>query len=391
VALGIGTLVALTLHIKEWRKHWEMPKVRAGAGEMMQNVLERCHKLNHIYRPSLVCTHAKAQFMVQWLMNRVYGDHWNYFEAEQFVLRDGQKASLMWLKESLRDGDPNNTDDDDDRPILALLYGVTGMPGNLVPWAKAAYKMSGWKVVVINRRGHTSPLTVPTFNIAGCLDDMACGVYHIQQHHPKSRLYCMGSSAGSGMVARYCDDPESCQFAASVAISCGFDFRGCIEAMNTTVSAALANMVRRFFMFRNKSLLEDQPFWKPLLEAKDLKEFISHMHNVTGHKSEEEYYDEHSADLQKPTAPVMFINAYDDPVFHGSFTFQHEKFAEVNPNAVFVQVNKGGHMTFYTGIAHLWAVEVGMQFLMAHHEEWLLQQAQKSQEGSEGGPKAQAA
>ena len=60
----------------------------------------------------------------------------------------------------------------------------------------------------------------------------------------------------------------------------------------------LANMVRRFFMFRNKSLLEDQPFWKPLLEAKDLKEFISHMHNVTGHKSEEEYYDEHSADLQ---------------------------------------------------------------------------------------------
>ena len=45
--------------------------------------------------------------------------------------------------------------------------------------------------------------------------------------------------------------------------------------------------------------------------------------------------------LQKPTAPVMFINAYDDPVFHGSFTFQHEKFAEVNPNAVFVQVNKG--------------------------------------------------
>ena len=54
-----------------------------------------------------------------------------------------------------------------------------------------------------------------------------------------SRLYCMGSSAGSGMVARYCDDPESCQFAASVAISCGFDFRGCIEAMNTTVSAAV--------------------------------------------------------------------------------------------------------------------------------------------------------
>ena len=73
----------------------------------------RCHKLNHIYRPSLVCTHAKAQFMVQWLMNRVYGDHWNYFEAEQFVLRDGQKVSgpvpFLSVKLAIRPSLPHAT------------------------------------------------------------------------------------------------------------------------------------------------------------------------------------------------------------------------------------------------------------------------------------------
>ena len=92
------------------------------------------------------------------------------------------QTSLMWLTESMEGTTP---DPEDERPILFFQYGITGVPGNVVPWARRAYRTSGWRIVLLNRRGHVHPLTVPSFNIVGFLGDVEFAVALIQKRYPK--------------------------------------------------------------------------------------------------------------------------------------------------------------------------------------------------------------
>eukprot|EP00668_Euglena_longa_P015045 GGOE01019093.1.p2 GENE.GGOE01019093.1~~GGOE01019093.1.p2 ORF type:complete len:282 (-),score=63.70 GGOE01019093.1:325-1170(-) len=263
----------------------------------------------------------------------------------------------MWLLDSSRP--PNSAS----RPIILLFYGITGLPGNMLPLAKTLHHATGWRVVVFNRRGHVHPITVPSFNTVGSLADTAFAVERLRALFPGCRLYGIGVSAGAATLTKYCEDPTLCRLTAAVGVSFPYDFRACIRAMDAHVSRQLTGMMQRFFLQRNEEVLRGSPLHQRLTEAQSLAEWTAHMHLATGDTDEAGYYVSYHADIERIRIPLLYINAYDDPVFPGSFAFPYRRLAEANPHLAFVQLQKGGHGTFLQGVADCWFAHVAAQFL----------------------------
>eukprot|EP00667_Euglena_gracilis_P013677 EG_transcript_14132 len=348
----------LALRVFRWCSSWQHPAIYVGSSPILRKAILGCPLLWSLYRPSLFFPSAKAQLFVQWVRNRMYDDWWLYFEEDPFHLPDGQLTSFMWLHDSI--APPNLTH----RPIAVLFYGVTGLPGNLLPLARTIHRATGWRVAVFNRRGHVHPITVPSFNTVGSLADTAFAVERLQAQYPSCRLYGVGISAGAANLTKYCEDPALCRLSAAVGVSFSFDFRECIRAMDARVSRQLTDMMRRFFVHRNDALLRGSPLHSKLTAAQSLEQWTAHMHLATGDADEAEYYVSYHADLTTIRIPTLYINAFDDPVFPGSLTFPYRRLAEANPHLAFVQVQRGGHGTFLQGVADCWFARVAAQFLL---------------------------
>lgn len=167
----------------------------------IEEIIDNCQSLHRNYFPSFIFTNCHLQ-MIPFILNNSFQK--KYFKpfnwiSEKVELIDNEIIILDWA---------NTIPDynvDDESPILLINHGAGGtsrdFPGQT--YVDKALK-NGWRVCVLNRRGHCGRLTKGKFNFFGSCDDLELVIdKHIKSKRPKSKLLLLGISAGSGLVATY--------------------------------------------------------------------------------------------------------------------------------------------------------------------------------------------
>jgi predicted alpha/beta-fold hydrolase len=167
----------------------------------IEEILSSCQSLHKNYFPSFIFTNCHFQMIPFILHNSFQKNYCKPFNwiSEKVELNDLEIIILDWAN-SIPD---NNLDDE--TPILLINHGAGGtsrdFPGQT--YIDKAFK-NGWKVCVLNRRGHCGRLTKGNFNFFGSCDDLELVIEnHIKSKRPKSKILLLGISAGSGLVASY--------------------------------------------------------------------------------------------------------------------------------------------------------------------------------------------
>lgn len=207
------------------------PRVIAGNDEIQQ-LIDNIPALNSLYFPPPYLWHADAQLIPYSLKGLYYKHYPNSKWYRQMVrLTDGEEIALDWVVSTssmAADGLPSHSDDD--TPVLMLHHGAfcdsADMPGQ--DYVQEALRR-GWFVCALNRRGHAGPLTRPKWNFFGCPDDVHCVTQSILQRRPKAKLFTIGLSAGSGLVATVFGKGDVVNdFHAGVCVCPGFDITKCM-------------------------------------------------------------------------------------------------------------------------------------------------------------------
>lgn len=207
------------------------PVVIAG-NDKVRNLMDKCPTLKNLYWPPPYCWDAHLQFIPfvirgEWC-RRFPSSKW----YRQFVrLEDGEEVALDWVvsaKNMEHIGLP--CDEADDTPVLMLHHGAfcdsSDMPGQ--DYISDAIKR-GWFVCVLNRRGHAGPLKQAKWNFFGCVKDVHCVTQSILLRRPKAKLFTIGLSSGTALVATiFGHGDEVNDFHAGVCICPGFDITKCM-------------------------------------------------------------------------------------------------------------------------------------------------------------------
>jgi predicted alpha/beta-fold hydrolase len=226
--LLFGTAVYLSLYTRLVAK----PVCRSG-NKTMQKLLDQCPSLSQLFWPPPHCWNAHAElvpFLIRGELNKLYPRFKWY--REQVVLPDGELLAVDWVASTpVMETSGLLADEHDSSPVLVLHHGATSynldMPGQ--DYIAPALQR-GWKVCVLNRRGHTDVLTRPKWNFFGCVQDVKCVTQSIKDRRPNAKLLTVGISAGSGTVATifgYGDDVN--HFHAGVCICPGYCIEKCMS------------------------------------------------------------------------------------------------------------------------------------------------------------------
>jgi len=207
------------------------PLVIAGNDEI-KGLMNECPALSSLYWPPPYLWDADAQLipytLMGWWKKRYPTSKWH---RQMIELTDGEVLALDWVvsaPDMSANGLPRS--DTEETPILMLHHGAfcdsSDMPGQ--DYVQEALRR-GWFVCALNRRGHAGPLTRPKWNFFGCPDDVRCVTQSILQRRPKAKLFTIGMSAGSGLVATIFGRGDAVNdFHAGVCVCPGFDITKCM-------------------------------------------------------------------------------------------------------------------------------------------------------------------
>eukprot|EP01032_Pedospumella_encystans_P021384 gene21384-24258_t len=349
------------------------PLVLAGNDEIKE-LMKQVPALNSVYFPPPYLWHADFQLIPYTLKGMWYKHYPNSKWYRQMVrLTDGEEIALDWVVSSSGmavDGLPS--DPEDETPVLMLHHGAfcnsADMPGQ--DYVQEALRR-GWFVCALNRRGHAGPLTRPKWNFFGCPDDVHCVTQSILQRRPKAKLFTIGLSAGSGLVATVFGKGDAVNdFHAGVCVCPGFDITKCMGRFANFYADMLLKHGKKFFLKVNKALLEHLPGYHDCLGATDLQEWIDHAYAMAGCESKEHYYETYNPVnyVYQSTRPVLSICSENDPlcVVENFYDNQH-RMESCNSPVGSILTKTGSHLPFYEGLfLGNWAEKVSFQFFDAY-------------------------
>ncbi|OMJ08147.1 Embryogenesis-associated protein EMB8 [Smittium culicis] len=184
---------------------------------------------------SLVPTGDMQTIFCSYVATRNIFDNVEY-EREILTAEDGGTVSIDWTP-------PLSKEPLDDRPIAFILHGLTGGSHEHYVRITAQLLISkkyNFRVVVINNRGcknsnppfiyfikdsSGTPLTSPKLFNASNTSDFRMVVNLVKERAPASKLFGVGFSLGSNLVAKYIgEESENCPLTAAVSICNPFNF-----------------------------------------------------------------------------------------------------------------------------------------------------------------------
>ena len=223
---------------------------------------------------------------------------------ERLRMEDGGEVSLQWL-------------DGPEPPVLLIMPTITGGGDDLRDLVRQVNAELGWTVVVCNRRGHASvALRTPRFNTMGDVGDLRAQIAHVQAQRPGAPLFALGSSAGSGLLARYLGETPDTPVRAAALYCPGYDLEDLFDHVHPVYSRVMAKRLKRHFLEPHAALLADRPGYAECANARDLGAFHRHAHGLAGFESRAAYLRasnpmEVAYDI---TIPVLAMNSADDPI-----------------------------------------------------------------------------
>ncbi|PQA31781.1 YheT family hydrolase [Amnimonas aquatica] len=266
-----------------------------------------------------------------------------YDRRDSLAMRDGGQTALLWSGHEL----PPET------PTVVVLHTITGSPDSMAELVRDLRAATGWRVVLCLRRGHADlPLLTPRLNILGCTDDLREQLRAIRARFPASPLYGVGSSAGSGLLARYLgEEGEASPFRAAFAYCPGYDTDAGFDRVQPFYSRMMAKKLVRQFITPNLGRIAHLGTTARLQAAADLAEFHRNLYELAGHDSYEAY-DRASNPMHVfhgIRTPVMLLNAEDDPVCRiGNISPWLDGMRQM-PDVILVTTAEGSHCAHYEG------------------------------------------
>jgi len=184
----------------------------------------------------------------------------------------------------------------------------------------------GFRVVVLERRGHALPLTKPRWNLFGDSDDLEQMVHVIREKLPKAPFFWLGISSGSKLPIeamgkfderRKNGDTSAPQFVATACLCPGYNLETCFMGFGFPYKYICRSSVRSKFLQENEAVLRshNSEAYEKAVQAPDLQSLLYHAAPFAGYPSAKEYFAAENPVLFAPliTTPTLVINSMDDP------------------------------------------------------------------------------
>lgn len=285
-----------------------------------------------------------------------------YDHHDQLIMRDGGRTALLWCGHEL----PADT------PTIVVLHTITGNPSSMAELIHDLHAATGWRLVLCLRRGHADlPLLTPRLNILGCTEDLREQLGVIRARFPESPLYGVGSSAGSGLLARYLgEEGESSPFHAAFAYCPGYDTHSGFAQVQPFYSRMMGRKLVRQFITPHLERIGHLPTAARLQSAANLADFHHNLYELAGHDNYEAY-DQASNPMHVfhgIRTPLMLLNSEDDPVCHIANVEPWLERMRLMPDIILVTTAEGSHCAHYEGwSARSWSARLmGAYFQVMH-------------------------
>jgi predicted alpha/beta-fold hydrolase len=318
----------------------------------------------------------KRKFKATWylptaFMQIIYGavgDENPYipYDRELVDLKDQGKIALDWLV-------PLPSVDKEETRILLILHGLSGgSEANYVRHAVQNSQRNGFRTAVMNNRGINSQLYTPKYYNFASTEDLAEIVQHIKQKYPKADLYCMGLSMGGNIAMNYAGEKgEKCEFKALTCLANPFDLEKCAHLIATVPNwiyhwSILNNFKKNYFKTKDMLLLGRNFDPEVVEKSRTIEEYDRNFTaKIHGYNNVHEYYRQVGCKkcIQHVKIPVLCMHSWDDPIVDNSVIPMKE--LQENPNIIFVQTPRGGHIDWFTTrFAKRWAYLPAIEFLL---------------------------
>lgn len=304
------------------------------------------------YCPTLWLANPHAQMLYFDLFKR-HRIRLHYDAIEQLTMQDGGTTGIAWYGQKLSAT----------TPTIVIMHTLTGTPESMRELVHDLHHYTGWRIALCLRRGHGKlPLTVPKINILGSSDDLAEQIEHIQRLYPRSDLYAVGSSAGTGLLVRYLGEVgKNAPFKAAFALSPGYDSEQGFARVHPVYSKLMTKKLFKVFIQPYSSTWQ----WinlEQLLKAKSLAEFEQAYIEMAGFQDYQSYAQAVNPIyvMQDIQIPLMVLNAEDDPICRIDNLMPYKQKLANMPNILIVTTAKGSHCIFYQGLTRTqsWASRV---------------------------------
>lgn len=283
-----------------------------------------------------------------------------YDRHEQLTMRDGGLTALYWCGHDLPAG----------TPTIVVLHTITGSPDSMAELVGDLHAGTGWRVVLCLRRGHADlPLQTPRISLMGCTDDLREQLAVIQARFPASPLFAVGSSAGSGLLARYLgEEGDAAPFRAGFAYCPGYDIDTGFDQVHPWYSRMMTKKLLRQFIVRNRDSLAHLATLPALQSAEDLGGLNRALFELSGHPDYADY--DRARNPMRVfdgiRVPLMVLNAEDDPVCRIGNILPWLEMIRGMPNVILVTTAEGSHCAHYEGwTARSWSARLMAAYFKA--------------------------
>ncbi|MCO8045679.1 alpha/beta hydrolase [Acinetobacter bohemicus] len=337
----------------------DLPTLYYNPNGVFSGVVERLPLLKQKYRPTPWLSNAHAHILYLDLIKK-RTIKLQYDVLEQLTMSDGGITGIAWYGLKL----PPTT------PTIVLLHTITGSPESMRELVRDLHQYTGWRVALCLRRGHADlPMPVPKMNLFGSTQDLREQLLYIQDKFPKSELYGVGSSAGTGLLVRYLgEEGEQTPLKAAFALCPGYNTETGFAYVHPFYSKVMAKKLIKRFIQPYQKIWQVYPTWKQLLEVKDLSEFEKMYYRLAGFEDYESYSKATNPIyvFENIKIPLMILNAEDDPVCHIQNLEPYKEVIQAMPNIVVVTTRKGSHCGFYQGLMQTdsWATRLMADYLL---------------------------
>lgn len=338
------------------------PQVHCHDNARNRHVVAALQQLQDAFHPTPWLFNAHAQLVFHGLRKKRQQAAPLYDHHDSLTMGDGGHTALMWRGHDLAAT----------VPTIVVLHTITGSPASMAELVQDLNAGTGWRIVLCLRRGHADlPLLTPRLNILGSTADLREQLAVIRRRFPHSPLYAVGSSAGSGLLARYLgEEGAAAPFQAAFAYCPGYNTDDGFDQAHPFYSRMMAKKLVRQFITPNLGRIGHLPTVARLQEARDLADFHRNMYELAGHGSYEDY-----AQASNPMrvfhairTPLMILNAEDDPVCRIGNLAPYLDSMRRMPDVVLVTTAEGSHCAHYEGwAARSWSGRlIGSYFHVMH-------------------------
>jgi hypothetical protein len=234
------------------------------------------------------------------------------------------------------------------------MHTITGTPESMRELVKDLHEYTGWRIALCLRRGHAGlPMPVPRISLFGSTSDLKEQIAHIQKLFPKSALYAVGSSAGTGLLVRYLGEQGvETPFKAAFAMCPGYNTELSFQHVHPFYSKMMTKKLFKYFIYPYQNTWNQLASIEKILATTNLERFEKEYFEMAGFEDYQSYCQAINPIyvFENVKIPLMILNAEDDPVCSIKNLEPYKDMIQKMENIAVVTTKKGSHCGFYENL-----------------------------------------